>query len=159
MISWLFVGNVPKGRISKRVFQEDKTRQILRKMNISYPLIRIRTCVSEGKKCLFFGKFIVPCFLETPVLIFAFLLYCRRVMKHRTMVAQRQFVYFIVAICRKTLKFFFSYTSQYSCFLLQWFYWKTNFMKILVGFLFRAWYYFFLKTCEMCFRNFISSFK
>ena len=35
-----FVGNKAKGRISKRVFQENKARQIFRKRNISYPLIR-----------------------------------------------------------------------------------------------------------------------
>ena len=33
-----FVGNKPKGRISKRVIQENKARQIFRKTNISYPL-------------------------------------------------------------------------------------------------------------------------
>ena len=38
-----FVGNKAKGRISKRVFQENKARQIFRKENISYPLIRTRT--------------------------------------------------------------------------------------------------------------------
>ena len=32
-------------------------------------------CVSGGKKCLFFGKFGVFCFLETPVLRFALLPY------------------------------------------------------------------------------------
>ena len=37
-----FVGNKAKGRISKRVFQENKERQIFRKTNISYPLIRTR---------------------------------------------------------------------------------------------------------------------
>ena len=35
-----FVGNKVKGRISKRLFQENKARQIFRKTNISYPLIR-----------------------------------------------------------------------------------------------------------------------
>ena len=35
-------------------------------------------CVSEGKKCPFFGKFDVLCFLETPVLRFALLPYYRR---------------------------------------------------------------------------------
>ena len=71
----LFVGNRAKGRTSKRVFQENKTRQIFRKTNISYPLIR---CVSEGKKCSLFGKFGVLSFLETPVLRFALLpYYCR----------------------------------------------------------------------------------
>ena len=34
------VGNKAKGWISKRVFQENKARQIFRKTNISYPLIR-----------------------------------------------------------------------------------------------------------------------
>ena len=37
-----FVGNKAKGRILKRVFQENKARQIFRKTNISNPLIR--TC-------------------------------------------------------------------------------------------------------------------
>ena len=40
-----FVGNMARVRISKRVFQENKARQIFRKTNISYPLIRTRTCV------------------------------------------------------------------------------------------------------------------
>ena len=41
-----FVGNKAKGRISKRVFQENKARQIFRKTNTSYPLIRTRAfCV------------------------------------------------------------------------------------------------------------------
>ena len=35
-----YVGNKAKGRISKRASQESKARQILRKANISYPLIR-----------------------------------------------------------------------------------------------------------------------
>ena len=40
------VGNKAKVRISKRVFQENKARQIFRKTNISYPLI----CVSSLRK-------------------------------------------------------------------------------------------------------------
>ena len=36
------VGDKAKGRISKRVFQENKARQIFQKTNISYPLIRTR---------------------------------------------------------------------------------------------------------------------
>ena len=35
-------------------------------------------CVSGGKKCSFFGKFGMLCFLETPVLRFALLPYYRR---------------------------------------------------------------------------------
>ena len=38
------VGNKANGRISKRVFQENKARQIFRKTNISYP--------NNGKLCL-----------------------------------------------------------------------------------------------------------
>ena len=60
--------------MSKLVFQEDKARLVFRKTNISYPLIRTRTSVSGGKKCSFFGKFDVLCFLETPVLKFALVL-------------------------------------------------------------------------------------
>ena len=43
-----FVGNKAKGWISKRVFQENKASQIFLKTNISYPLIRIRTCAYQG---------------------------------------------------------------------------------------------------------------
>ena len=43
----VFVGIKAKGQISKRVFHENKARQIFRKRNISYPLIRtrIRFCI------------------------------------------------------------------------------------------------------------------
>ena len=44
------VGNKIKGWISNRVFQENKARQIFRKTNISYPLIRTRTCVYPEKR-------------------------------------------------------------------------------------------------------------
>ena len=68
-----FVVSKAKGRISKRVFQENKARKVFRKRKISYPLIRARAYVfvSERKKCSFFGKPGVLCFLETPVLRFA----------------------------------------------------------------------------------------
>ena len=44
-----YVGNKAKGRISKRVFQENKACQIFRKTNISYPLIRTRVWVAFCK--------------------------------------------------------------------------------------------------------------
>ena len=37
------IGNKAKGRISKRVLQENKARPIFQKTNISYSLIRTRT--------------------------------------------------------------------------------------------------------------------
>ena len=40
MLQYNIVGNKAKGRISKRVFQENKARQIFRKRNNSCPLIR-----------------------------------------------------------------------------------------------------------------------
>ena len=64
------VGNKKKGQILKRVFQENKTRQIFRETIISYLPIRTH-------KCLIFGKFDVLCFLEPPVLRFALLPYYR----------------------------------------------------------------------------------
>ena len=48
------VGNKAKERISKRVFQENKARQISRKTNISYPLIRTRTY--QTHEMFVFGK-------------------------------------------------------------------------------------------------------
>ena len=61
-------GNKAKRRISKRAFQGLFTR-------VSH------VCVSEGKKCSFFGKFDVLCFLETTVVRFALLPYYRRIMQ------------------------------------------------------------------------------
>ena len=51
----IFVGNIANGRISKRVFQENKSRQIFRKTNISYPLICTRTWVKK-LACFIFLK-------------------------------------------------------------------------------------------------------
>ena len=73
------VGNKTKGRISKRVFQENNARQVFRKTNMSNPLIRTRTCAYQGiRNVRFFGKFDVLFFIETPVLRFALLSYYRR---------------------------------------------------------------------------------
>ena len=75
----VFFGSKAKRRISKRVFQEKKAPQIFRKMDISYPLIRTPTCAYQKvRKCSFFEKFDVLCFLVKPVLRFALLPYrCR----------------------------------------------------------------------------------
>ena len=76
------VGNKAKGRISKRVFQENKAHQIFRKTNISYHTKTHHAKFSEKRtllnKCMFFGKFGVLCFLETTVLRFALWPYYRR---------------------------------------------------------------------------------
>ena len=51
-----FVGKKAKGRISKRVFQGDKASRIFRNTNISYPLIRTRTCAYQGVRNVCFSK-------------------------------------------------------------------------------------------------------
>ena len=55
-MSLQLVGNKAKERISKRVFQENKARQIFRKTNISYPLIRARTCAYQGLRKVRFSE-------------------------------------------------------------------------------------------------------
>ena len=47
-----FVGNKPKVRISKRMFQENKGRQIFQKTNMSYPLDTPRTYQELRNVCL-----------------------------------------------------------------------------------------------------------
>ena len=47
---WYIVAYKAKGRITKRMFEENKARQIFRKTSISYPMMRTRT------QCLFFQK-------------------------------------------------------------------------------------------------------
>ena len=58
-----FVGNKAKRRISKRVFQENKERQISRKTNISYPLIRTRYWRHSGVFIVNFISHLVLVFL------------------------------------------------------------------------------------------------
>ena len=64
------VVNKTKGRMSKRVFQESKALQIFWKTNITYPLIRTRTCVSRKESTPNFPKnehFLTPfVFLKHP---------------------------------------------------------------------------------------------
>ena len=56
-----------KFRISKRVFQEKKARQIFRKTNISYPLIRTRTCAHQRlRNCGFSENLACFVFLKHP---------------------------------------------------------------------------------------------
>ena len=63
----------------KTGIEENKTRQIFRKTNFSYPLIRTCTCAYQGiRNVSFFGKFSVLSFLEILVLRFALLHYYRR---------------------------------------------------------------------------------
>ena len=54
-----FVENKAKGRISKRAFQESKSRQNFRKVKISYPLILTRTSKNRFYIHRFLSKVII----------------------------------------------------------------------------------------------------
>ena len=60
---YYFVANKAKGWISKRVFQENKTRQIFRETNISYPMIRRHNLFSWNILAL------LPCYRRFNVLL------------------------------------------------------------------------------------------
>ena len=61
------MGNKAKRQISKRVFQENKARQIIRKTSISYPLIHTRMCVyKEVRNVRFSENFTYFVFLKHP---------------------------------------------------------------------------------------------
>ena len=64
------VGNKEKGRISKRVFRKKKARQIFRKTNVSYHLIRTRMCACQEINVRSLENLCELCFLERPVLRF-----------------------------------------------------------------------------------------
>ena len=70
-----FVGNQ-----AKRALQS--TPHFPKNKHFLPPDTHTNMCVSGGKKCLFFGKFGVLCFLETSILRFALLPYYRRFLIH-----------------------------------------------------------------------------
>ena len=72
-------GNVVNGQISKLVLQENKAREIFRKMNISCPLIRTRVCVYQGVRNVRFSEnFTRFVFCSARFEIHPFLSYYRR---------------------------------------------------------------------------------
>ena len=80
-----FVGNKAKGRISKRVLQENKARQIFRKRAfLTPPDTHTCMCVSGGEEFSFFGKCGVLFFLVTSGLRFALLPHYRRLMQEKS---------------------------------------------------------------------------
>ena len=74
------VDNKAKGRISKRAFQENKTRQIFRKNEHFLPLIRTRTCTYQGVRNVSFsenfGNVINECSIIRIILIFEIMNLC-----------------------------------------------------------------------------------
>ena len=79
------------------MLQENKVRQIFRKKNhLLSPDTYTQVCVSRGKRCSFFEKFDLLCFLVTPVLRFVLLSYYRRNMiypKHTSKIKFSRFKY------------------------------------------------------------------
>ena len=78
-VSNLKTSNKAKGGISKQKQQESKACKNCPKNKHFLPAnMHMYVCVSEYKKCSFFGIFGVLCFLVTYVLRFACLPYYRR---------------------------------------------------------------------------------
>ena len=78
----LLFGNKAKGRISKRVLQENKARQIFQKMKISYPLMFVFRKICRGLfSCntrfenLFFALLPTFCSFHTSCLLIFFIKY------------------------------------------------------------------------------------
>ena len=63
-----FVGNKAKRRILKRVgaSRKQSTPNFAKNEHFLSPDTHAYVCVSGGKKCSFFAKFVVLCFLKTP---------------------------------------------------------------------------------------------
>ena len=67
-----------KGKSQNRCFKKTKHAKFSEKRTFLPPDTHTYVCVSGDKKRSFFGKFGVLCFLETPVLTFAYLPYYRQ---------------------------------------------------------------------------------
>ena len=67
-----------KGKSQNRCFKKTKHAKFSEKRTFLPPDTHTYMCVSGGNKRSFFGKFGVLCFLETLVLIFAYLPYYRQ---------------------------------------------------------------------------------
>ena len=66
--------------LGTKLDERGNSRKVISKLFISYQGKKC-TCAYQGvKKCSFFGKFGVLCFLEIPVLRFALLPYYRRIL-------------------------------------------------------------------------------
>ena len=72
-----------KGESKNGCFKKIKRAKFFEKRTFLTPWYA-HVCVSGGKKCSYFGKFGVLCFLETPVFRFALLLYYRWVERRET---------------------------------------------------------------------------
>ena len=72
------LGDKASGQISKRVLQENKARQILRKTNITYPLIRTRTCAYQMVRNVRFSENLTCFVFSNTHLRIALLPQCRR---------------------------------------------------------------------------------
>ena len=68
-----------KGESLNGVSRKQSTPNFPKNKHFLNPDTQTYVCVLEGKKCSFFGKFGVLCFLETPVLRFTLLPHYRRV--------------------------------------------------------------------------------
>ena len=95
--SWLTLNSLvirQKANLKTGVTREQSTSNLPQKrtfVNTWYAHVCTRTyvCVCVRKKCLFFGKPGVLCFLVTPVLRFALLPYCRPIVERENQNTER----------------------------------------------------------------------
>ena len=89
------VGNKAKGRNSKRVFQENKAREIFRKTNISYPLITDGVCLKYyHRKCIKDDFFFWFCFVYYSVCSFEILFFKYMYCQYKVLYCQYKVLYF-----------------------------------------------------------------
>ena len=113
-----------KGRISKRVFQEKKAREIFRKTNIFYPLICTRTCTYQGVKNVRFSEnftcflFLKHPFWDSPFCLITdeFLYLIVKIMYDKSLIYNKWFFYLKKnnVRCAKYSEFVFLVNSQNS---------------------------------------------
>ena len=96
-----FDGNKAKEWISKRMFQENKARQIFWKKNLSYPMIRT-PCAYQWVRNVRFSENLVFCILETSVSRFALLLYYRQIATEKMQSLKNEM---LQTCCTPALKF------------------------------------------------------
>ena len=95
--------------------------------------------VSGGKKCSFFGKSSVVCFLETPVLRFALLFYYRRIANYECNKNISIMISFIISHYSYCLLIFIFYNKTLKAKIINEIYHRTmKLYKIVVKFIWRA---------------------
>ena len=122
------VGNKAKAWISKRVLQENKARQVFRKTDISYPLIRSCTCAYQGVRNVRFSENLTCfAFLKQP---FWDSLFCLITAKSEDLATTGSIEFSRKAFCRADKTDFKVYTYKFTDFKVYTCKWEAGLSKI-----------------------------